>query len=139
MYCRRVQPEVVKPGEKATVESAVRAAGFSDFIVDIKRNAVTVYMPDLDAESLSDLAVALGLPRIKIPPEAAAKVFKPIQTYTPMMRFLLKDKKERRFVVERYCFLGGIDDWIHVDGPADHKRLANKYCRHLDEDSFYDL
>lgn len=117
----------------------MRSAGLSDFIVDVNRNAVTVYTPDLAAEDLSELMTASGLAHVKVPAEVASKVFKPIQEYTPMIRFLLRDKKNRQFTVERYCFLGGIDDWIYVDGPADLKRLANKYCRHLDKDSFYDL
>lgn len=117
----------------------MRAARFSDFIVDVKKDALTVYTPDLDAETLSDLAVSFGLPRVEVPTEVSAKLFKPIQKYSPMMRFLLRDKKGRQFTVERYCFLGGIEDWIYVNGPADLKRLANKYYRHLDEGSFYDL
>lgn len=139
VYCRRVRPETIMPEEKSIVESAVRAAGFCDFIVDANKDALTVYTPDLDAERYADMMEAFGLPRIKVSAEVAAKFFKPVQQYSPMLRFLLEDKQDRRFSVERYCFMTGIDDWLLIEGHTDLKKLANKYCKHLGEDSFYDL
>ncbi|GEM_PF-5273633 len=35
--------------------------------------------------------------------------------------------------------MGGPDEWIFVDGSDDIQALANRLCKHLEEDSFHDL
>lgn len=59
--------------------------------------------------------------------------------YQALMRFILIDKKTRKFEAQRYCFRGSIDDWIELDRSTDLKKLAKKCCCHLGKDSFYDL
>lgn len=59
--------------------------------------------------------------------------------YSAMMRFVLTDEKCRMFRADRYCFRGAIDDWIELDESTDLKKLAEKCCIHLGEDTFYDL
>lgn len=39
--------------------------------------------------------------------------------YQKMLRFTLIDEDRRRFAAERWCFLGSIDDWIHLGGSDD--------------------
>jgi len=56
-----------------------------------------------------------------------------------MMRFTLVDGKARRFAVERWCFLGSIDDWFPLSGGGDLKGLVARYCPHLGQESFYEL
>jgi len=65
------------------------------------------------------------------------KSLKNILTFSPVMRFILTDQKERNFRVERAGFLD--DHWVSLDGSNDLQKLAQKYCRHLGKDSFYDL
>lgn len=139
VYCRRIQEPSIRPEEKATVESAVKVAGVSDFMVDIKRNAMVVCLPEMQDEFYQAVASALNEMDPKITPEKTAEAFRPLQEYVPMLRFKLEDKKERRFIIERFCFMQDIDDWIYVDGPKDLKVLANKYCKHLNEETFYEL
>jgi hypothetical protein len=55
------------------------------------------------------------------------------------MRFTLVDEKTRIFKTERYCFLGSIDDWIHIGPPDILKNILEKYTRHLGEESFFEL
>jgi hypothetical protein len=43
------------------------------------------------------------------------------------------------YCLERYCFLGGIDGWVILDGSASVKKLLAKYCKHLGKESFYAL
>lgn len=59
--------------------------------------------------------------------------------YLPVLRFVLVDKEERLFEVERYCFRGTVDDWIFIDGGHDLQELSKKYCSHLGRLSFYEL
>lgn len=154
VYLRRIPDKVITDMEEALVNSAVKAAGFSDFIVEAKKNAITVFLSDLGEEWWLELLDTMGLPSIPLPEgldirkllskfpifrEPPEELLKKIQSYTPMMRFVLKDPVKREFDVERMCFSGSIDDWIYVDGPDDLKRLVNRYCRHLGRDSFYEL
>jgi hypothetical protein len=54
------------------------------------------------------------------------------------MRFTLIDAEGRTFGVERMCYLGSIDDWIHIDnGPID--RLAERLIPTLGTDEFFEL
>lgn len=58
----------------------------------------------------------------------------------PVFKFSLMDAETRTFCVSRWCFRGSIDDWHDLcdfDAPLGH--LAKKYCRHIGEESFFDL
>ena len=68
-----------------------------------------------------------------------AKEVQKFLTYLPMMRFTLVDEKTRQFTVERWCFLGSIDDWFPLGGFGDLKGLVVRYCPHLVQESFYEL
>jgi len=61
------------------------------------------------------------------------------QTFTPMMRFVLMDEKTREFSAERWCFSGGIDDWVQIGSSGPLPKLARQLCRHLGEESFFEL
>ena len=60
-------------------------------------------------------------------------------SYSPMMQFVLNDAQTREFVVQRWCFLGSVDDWISLSSSTDLNELVKKYGRHLGKESFYDL
>ena len=59
--------------------------------------------------------------------------------YTPVLRFVLRDREKREFTTERYCFLGSIDDWIEIGGVGKLNELAREYVKHIGEDTFYEL
>jgi hypothetical protein len=52
---------------------------------------------------------------------------------------VLDDAQTRTFVVERWCFLGAVDDWIALDSSTDLKALVKQYGHHLGKESFYEL
>ena len=56
-----------------------------------------------------------------------------------MLQFVLKDEEKRLFELQRYSFLGSIDDWINIGNIASLPELVEAYVQHLGEDSFYDL
>ncbi len=60
-------------------------------------------------------------------------------TYAKMMRFTLIDAKKRTFNLDRWCFMGSIDDWYFIEGDAPLAALATKYACHLGQDSFFEL
>ena len=62
--------------------------------------------------------------------------------YQKMLRFILDDKKDRTYRVQRWCFKGSIDDWIDLwmsGGLGQLPVLVQTFCPHLGRDSFYDL
>lgn len=56
-----------------------------------------------------------------------------------VLRFILVDKKARRFVTERFCFRGSVDDWIHIGGPGPLADQVSEYVEHLGRESMYEL
>ena len=58
---------------------------------------------------------------------------------SPAFLFKLIRKKERVFEAQRFCFRGGIEDWIslHHEGTLDE--LCQYYLKHLGKESFYEL
>ena len=135
----RDRPARILPEEVATVEAAVKRHPKSHrYRVAVKHNRIEVYEqvgPDAD-ELISALAQqGLGTPeladRIRAEQERYAQ-------FTPVLRFILADVKQRTFRVERMCYLGGIDDWIDVGpmGPID--QLARLWIPRLDTDAFFE-
>jgi hypothetical protein len=136
VYLRRIQPKIFADKEISTVEKGVRKySGLENFKVDVKKNAIVVFLPDQDTDHLKGIFSRFLLPGSSKLDEILTESL----TYSPMMRFVLVDKESREFVVERWCFRGSIDDWIFVDHSNDLAKLVEKYCKHLGKDSFYDL
>ena len=136
VFLRKIVPRLVWPEEIALVEQGIRAfAKARHFIVEAKKNAIVVYLPNQDADSLmEDYRPLLGFGR-----SFPAGFIEQRLTYTPMMRFVLVDDKKRLFSVDRWCFLGSIDDWFHLASAADLSKQVKKYIPHLGKESFFEL
>lgn len=67
------------------------------------------------------------------------EIMNSIKQYDGVLRFVLVDKEDRAFEVERFCYLGSVDDWIYLDGSDDMESLVKEYVPHLGKDSFYEL
>jgi hypothetical protein len=111
------RPALIWPEEVAAVEAAVRQHPKSNkYRVNVKHNRIEVYeQVGLDAEELASALAqeGLGIPglanRLRPTMEDRAQ-------FTPVLRFILADAERRTFRVQRWCYLGSIDDWIDV-GP----------------------
>ncbi|MDA0591589.1 MAG: tetratricopeptide repeat protein [Planctomycetota bacterium] len=58
----------------------------------------------------------------------------------PVLRFTLEDDARRLYSAYRWCFRGSIDDWLELSfAPKPLAELAARYCRHIGEESFYEL
>lgn len=60
-------------------------------------------------------------------------------TYTAMMRLTLEDRDRRLFTIERFCFRGSVDRWIHLGSGEPLAVLAERFLPHLGKESFYNL
>lgn len=129
-------PQVITPEEMSIVRKGVQKYINGDrFIIDVKDKNITVYLCD---QRIDDLMEAVSLTAGKNSAQARASLVQSF-TYSPMMQFVLSDPETREFVVERWCFRGSVDDWIQLDFSANLSALVDKYSRHLDRESFFDL
>ena len=136
VFLRKIPAQVILPEEVEVVENGIkRYAEVKYFILDVKGKNILVYLCDQNVDELVDLAYT-GLGRS---PEQAKKSLMRSVHYSPVMQFVLQDKKARKFGVERWCFLGSIDDWILLDSDGDLEVLVKEYTPHLGQESFYDL
>jgi len=137
VFLRKIVPQLVTHEEIAVVEDGVRKlAKLSYFVVEPKKDTITVYLSNQNTEFLEgSVRSNLG---ITDPEKRFAEMHRYL-SFSPMMRFTLVDEKKRRFAVERWCFLGSIDDWFPVSGSGDLAKLVSKYVRHLGKESFFEL
>jgi hypothetical protein len=136
----RDRPAQIRLEEVSAVEAAVgRHPKSHKYRVNVKRDRIEVYeQVGLDAEELAAALVqeGFGIPgladRLRPTMERRAQ-------FTPVLRFILADEEQRTFRVERWCYLGSIDDWIDVGpmGPVD--RLARHWIPRLGTDRFFEV
>jgi hypothetical protein len=134
VFLRRIQPRLVTDEEVALIANGVRRyAGQDNFLIDVEKNGIVVYLPDQDWDELARLLSGGQLS--KCPPGLERT-----GSYSPMMRFDLADAGQRTFHVQRWCFRGSIDTWIPLMHPADNlARLAAQFLPHLGRETFVDL
>jgi hypothetical protein len=134
VFLRKIVPTKISQEEVSVVENTIRQyVKLKDYKIDVKGKAITIYLPDQEIDELRSCFDSFVLVNHSL----LDKSLKNILTYSPIMRFILTDERDRKFRVERAEFLD--DDWFLLDGPKDLQKLAQKYCRHLGKDSFYDL
>lgn len=139
---RKIRPTEISPMERQMLSDGVRdRAGLKHFIIDVDGNSLVVYLPDTseqDAQRVVNLISGNRGGGFFV----ASVLTKELITrsrYSPMMRFTLTDFDNRLFGLERWCFLGSIDDWFYLAGPTPLPTLIEKYVKHLGRESFYEL
>ena len=112
VFLRKKLVSLIKDEELDLVERSVRQyADLKNFIVDRKERTMTVFLPDQDLEDLKAELQRFAL----ISTEKLNDVFEKSLTYSPMLRFALENEGQREFLVQRFCFLGSIDNWIYLE------------------------
>lgn len=139
VFIRKVKPTRIVPMERQLLEVSLRRlAKLDHFIVAVETRSLVVYISDAEPDA------ALSVMRMIAPmtPSEARSTREFILSrarYEKMMRFTLMDESSRRFSIERWCFLGGIDDWYLLEGDATFAELLEKYVPHLGQESFFEL
>jgi len=139
VFVRKIQLTRILPIEKQLVEESIcRLAQLEHFIVEVETNSLVVYLPDADPDA------SLSLMRTTVPMTAErARSMKAVMLsrarYEKMMRFTLVEEPSRRFNAERWCFLGGIDDWYFLARDKPLVKLVETYTPHLGRESFFEL
>jgi hypothetical protein len=137
VFLRRIPPKIITDEERQVVAEGMRKyAGVQDYKIDVKGRAIIVYTANQDIDTLAGLFKDLH-PDPKVDPKLM-KTLRGVIQYSPMMQFVLEEKEQRRFTVQRYCFRGSIDDWIDI-GHGKLAPLVRKYVQHLGSESYFDL
>ena len=137
----KARPALIRSEELAFVQAAVAVHPKSgNYRVDVKGELIVVYEregadPDLVAR---DLAGSLDLPFAFL----AARMresFDQSARFTPVLRFILADEAKRTFYVERWCYLGSIDDWVNIGAAGQLSRWVKQTVPKLGTDAFFEL
>src|SRR6266550_6857726 len=109
------RPALIQPEEVAAVEAAVQQHPEARrYRVAVKGKRIEVYEqvgPDYNA-LVSELHIP-GLSSRGLAEELRALEERHAR-FTPVLRFTLLDPKQRRFGVQRMCYLGSIDGWLEL-------------------------
>jgi hypothetical protein len=136
VFLRKKLVSLITDAELALVENGIKKyADLKFFIIDRRERTITIYLPDQDIDELKSIIEGFSIVLVKDLDNTIAKLF----TYSPMLRFTLTDETKRKYLVERYCFLGSIDDWIDLESSMSLEKMVKKYCIHLGKESFFDL
>ncbi len=134
------RPSLLQPEEVATVEAAVQQHPEAHrYRVAVKGNRIEVYEqvgPDYNA-LVSELHIP-GLSRPGLAGELRTLEERHAH-YTPVLRFTLLDPKQRRFGVERMCYLGSIDGWLELGQTGSATTLARALIPTLGTGQFFEL
>ncbi len=151
---RRVRPKQFTQIEEQLLRTAMENLRPFAYLLDIDGNAATVYasaedrkcfLESLDAEFADGFANALTKALAKRYPPELVDMFRARRKeqnarrprYYQLLRFVIVDRRERRFAVERVCF-SGESSWIRLE-VLPLSAAAMKYLPHLGRDSFFDL
>ncbi|MEA5551560.1 hypothetical protein VB713_11305 [Anabaena cylindrica UHCC 0172] len=136
IFLQRIQPKLITDYEIATVEAGMKKfSNLQYYQINVKKNTLYIYTPDQNVTRLSELYSSFSLTKST---DIQGNIARSI-SYSSMLRFVLCDENKRIFQTERFCFLGSIDDWIEIGSPDTLQKLIEKYVKHLDKDSFYEL
>lgn len=133
---RKMQPKIITDSEKALVEKYIQGlARNTRYMVDVKGKVMTIFESVQDVDLLEELFETIPGSRSL----DTTAIMQRITSFMPVMRFILEEEAERGFRVERYSFLGSIDDWLALGDSDQLEPLVKKYVRHLGKESFYEL
>jgi hypothetical protein len=124
VYLKKKVKQYIHAEEIQTIKNGIRKySEIDDFRLDIKKHVIFIYTVPNPCED------------VPIPEHLINKY----KQYDTQLRFVLVDEDERRFEVERFCYLGSVDDWIYLDASTDLETLVREYTQHLGKKSLYDL
>jgi hypothetical protein len=139
VFLRKVRPAQILPKEVAAVESAVEQHPKSrNYRVDVKHDRIEIYEstgPDVD-ELFSHLGKAGLLFRGR--EQEAREILERGARFTPVLRFILANAKQRTFRVERMHY-GGRTEWLELGQTGPVKRLARRLIPTLGTHRFFEL
>ena len=133
------RPKLIRQDEIALIEEEIaRHPKGRNYKTHAKHDRIIIYeMSGPDAEGFAGILERSGLllPGME---ERIQEHLEQSNQYAAIMQFILSDREQRAFRVQRWCYLGSIDDWIDIEyGPLDE--LVRKLIPRLGTEAFFDL
>ncbi|NEZ54163.1 hypothetical protein [Adonisia turfae] len=139
VFLRRIPKKIVTDAEVQVVKQGMENfAKVKPFIIDVKKEIIYIFISSNNTDQLSEMIRATAGPFTRDADTIEQLIQQSIR-YTSDLRFTLIDKQTRRFQTERYCYLGRIDDWIHIGHEDSLDVLVKTYLPHLGQESFFEL
>ncbi len=139
VFLRKKLPQIVTDIESYLVKKYLKKLNRPHrYLFDIKGKIITIFESNQNVDELKAMFKRLPFGEYRTE-SRIAEILDRETTYRPIMRFILRDKKRRIFVAERFCFKGSIDDWINIGMSDSLENLLKAYLTHLGKDSFFDL
>jgi hypothetical protein len=135
------QPPLILPQEIACVKTALdRHPKGRDYRVDVKKNQIMIYErlgPDTD--TLNEIFGEFS----PLPPEILRRRIQEhldkMARISPILRFILLDPQERKFKVERWSYVGDVDDWMEIGESGRLEQLASHLIPKLGTNDYFEL
>lgn len=135
---RKIRPTRIQPFEREQLTRLARELAATAVLVDVEGDALVVYASGIDGARSARLT-SLLMGDAGAGARDHADWLARNSHYSPMLRFVLTDEDERLFALERWCYLGSIDHWIHLNHGQPLERLAKSYLPHVGNESFFEL
>jgi hypothetical protein len=135
------RPPLILPQEVAGVEAALdRHPRGRDFRVGVQKDQILIYErlgPDLETlNAIFGNVSALKSETVKM---RLQEEFDKMARFSPILRFILVDRQERKFEVQRWSYLGDVDNWIDAGASGDLQQLADRLIPLMGSDEFFEL
>jgi hypothetical protein len=135
------QPPIILPQEVDRIEAALaRHPKGRNYRVAVQKNQIVVYEqlgPDVD--SLSEIMQNfIPLPSGVMKKRVQEQLDK-MARYSPILRFILTDPKERFFKAKLLSYNGDVDDWINVGDSDKLDKLVRQIIPKLGIDDLFGL
>lgn len=127
VFLRKVHPKIIGEDKVAALEKEFKKSSrYKYCLVDVKENAIIVYMANQNVELLSGIMNLT--PGREIETE---NYLKRTLSYSPGCRFLLLDREQRIFVAERYFYGESTDYWRQIGQPGSLHDLVRQVIEAL--------
>lgn len=139
VFLRKVPSKIILDDEIAAIEQGLeQVSEVQHFMIDAKKNVVSVFTPRQNVALISDLLMSTAAQFGRSQQDVDALLEQSLD-YTTDLRLVLVDKQKRLFQAQRYCYLGRVDDWIDIGGVDRLAVLVERYVGHLGKESMFEL
>lgn len=135
----QLKRKYIKPEEVQLVEKELAKHPKGDnYLVEVTSKMITIYEQDYNV-SLLLLEGVEKVFNVKLPAEKRKELIKKYEKdvdYSPILRFILRNKEKRLFDVDRMSFLGK-EGWYSVEYNKLLDKLVKKWVPLLDTEEFF--
>jgi hypothetical protein len=136
----KIRPVKILPREEEAVQAEIeRHPRAHNYRIDVKDDRITVY--ERAGTDPDDLILRMRRSGLSLP-GLADQLWESLDSharFTPVLRFILVNEETRTFCVERWCYLGSIDDWISVGPMGPVSQVARQWVPKLGTDALFEV